>query len=199
MYLDTEPGYLDTEPGALANRPERRLRRHVSTILGRTEEDSHRPRFSSLSRNKAPLPVPGSQMVAPPPTARPLCAEGWFSRRPRRQASQIDTPLRARMPATRHEELDADLAAIIEEIGIDVTWDGGTYRAVVADPRVELDLQTGGFMPEADFQVKLRKAELPEPGPRARQTVSIRGDSYAIKGLTDRPTSPLLILHVARA
>jgi len=102
------------------------------------------------------------------------------------------------MPS-RLAELDADFAAIFAEAGIDLTWDGATYRAVLADPRVELDLQTGGFLPEADFQVKIRKAELPDPGPRTRQTVVIRGESYAIKGLTDRPTSPLLILHVARA
>ena len=100
---------------------------------------------------------------------------------------------------TRLEELDADLAAIIAEVGIDVFWDGSTYKAVVADPRVELDLQTGGFMPEADFQVKIRKAELPDPGPKMRQTVTIRGEAYAIKGITDRPTSPLLIFHVARS
>lgn len=103
------------------------------------------------------------------------------------------------MPASRYDELDADLAAIIDEVGIEVTWNDAPYKAVVADPRVELDLQTGGFMPEADFQVKIRKSELPDPGPRMRQTVSIRGETFAIKGLTDRPTSPLLILHVSRA
>ena len=103
------------------------------------------------------------------------------------------------MPASRYAELDADLAAIIDEVGIEVTWNETPYKAVVADPRVELDLQTGGFMPEADFQVKIRKVELPDPGPRMRQTVIIRGETFAIKGLTDRPTSPLLILHVARA
>jgi hypothetical protein len=103
------------------------------------------------------------------------------------------------MPASRYDELDSDLAAIIEEVGIDVTWNDGTYKAVVADPRVELDLQSGGFMPESDFQVKIRKAALPDPGPKPRQSLTIRGETFAIKGLTDRPTSPLLILHVARS
>jgi hypothetical protein len=54
-------------------------------------------------------------------------------------------------------------------------------------------------MPESDFQVKLRKAVLPDPGPKPRQSLTIRGETFVIKGLTDRPTSPLLILHVARA
>lgn len=103
------------------------------------------------------------------------------------------------MPASRYDELDADLATIIDEVGIEIIWSGNTYRAVVADPRVELDLQSGGFMPEADFQVKIRKAALPDPGPKPRQTLTIRGETFAIKGLTDRPTSPLLVLHVARS
>ena len=103
------------------------------------------------------------------------------------------------MPAYRYDELDADLAAIIEEVGIEITWNGNTLLAIVADPRVELDLQSGGFMPEADFQVKIRKAALPDPGPKPRQSLTIRGETFAIKGMTDRPTSPLLILHVARA
>ena len=103
------------------------------------------------------------------------------------------------MPVSRYDELDADLAAILAEVGIPVTWNGSPYPAIVADPRVELDLQSGGFLPESDFQVKLRKAALPQSGPKARQTVTIRGETYAIKGITDRPTSPLLILHVARS
>ncbi len=102
------------------------------------------------------------------------------------------------MPS-RHDELDADLAAIIGEIGIPITWNGADYTAIVADPQVQLDLQSGGFLPEADFQVKLRKATLPEPWPKTRQTVTFRGETYAIKGITDRPSSPLLILHVARS
>ena len=103
------------------------------------------------------------------------------------------------MPASRYDELDADLAAIIDEVGIEITWNGNTLPAVVSDPRVELDLQSGGFMPEADFQVKIRKASLPDPGPKPRQSLTIRGETFVIKGLTDRPTSPLLILHVARS
>jgi hypothetical protein len=103
------------------------------------------------------------------------------------------------MPVSRCDELDADLAAILADVGIPITWNGSSYPAVVADPQVQLDLQSGGFLPESDFQVRLRKAALPKPWPKTRQTVTIRGETYAIKGITDRPTSPLLILHVARS
>jgi hypothetical protein len=103
------------------------------------------------------------------------------------------------VPPSRHDELDADVAAIIADMGTSITWNGTDYPAIVADPQVQLDLQSGGFLPESDFQVKLRKAALPEPWPKTRQTVVIRGETYAIKGITDRLTSPLLILHVARS
>lgn len=103
------------------------------------------------------------------------------------------------MPVSRYDELDVDLAAILADVGIPISWNGSSYPAVVADPRVELDLQSGGFLPESDFQVRLRKAALPQPWPKPRQTLTIRGENYAIKGITDRPTSPLLILHVARS
>lgn len=85
----------------------------------------------------------------------------------------------------RHDELDADLAAILAEVGIPVTWNGTDYPAIVADPQVQLDLQSGGFLPVS--------------WPKTRQTVVIQGETYAIKGITDRPSSPLLILHVARS
>jgi hypothetical protein len=54
-------------------------------------------------------------------------------------------------------------------------------------------------MSESDFQVKLRKTVLLDPGPKPRQMLTIRGETFAIRGLTDWPTSPLLILHIARA
>jgi len=35
------------------------------------------------------------------------------------------------MPASRYDELDADLATIIDEVGIEITWNGNTLLAVV--------------------------------------------------------------------
>jgi hypothetical protein len=116
----------------------------------------------------------------------------------RNKIGEIDKLGRRIMPS-RHDELDADFASILAEVGIPITWNGTDYPAIVADPQVQLDLQSGGFLPESDFQVKLRKSALPMPWPKTRQTVVIRGETYAIKGITDRPTSPLLILHVARS
>jgi hypothetical protein len=99
---------------------------------------------------------------------------------------------------TRYEELAVDLAEVFGEIAQPVEWQGGTYQAVISDPVVNLDLQTGGFLPQGEFQVKLRRSSLsvmPAPG----QILRIQGVPYQISGLTDRPTSPLIIFHVSRS
>ncbi len=103
------------------------------------------------------------------------------------------------MAAFRYDEIDSDLSLIFDEIGILIAWNGGSYTAVVTEPQVELDLQSGGFLPESDFQVRLRKTSLPTPWPKNRQSITIQGETFVIKGLTNKPTSPLLILHVVRA
>ena len=76
-------------------------------------------------------------------------------------------------------------------------WNGQTRFAVVADPAVNMDLQTGGFLPQADFMVKLRRASLPSM-PALGQTITIQGLAYQISGITDKP-SPLIILQVSRS
>jgi len=45
------------------------------------------------------------------------------------------------MPVSRYDELDTDLAPILAEAGILVTWNGTDYLTIVADSQVQLDLQ----------------------------------------------------------
>lgn len=99
---------------------------------------------------------------------------------------------------SRYDEIAADLAEVFDEIGTSVFWNGADYQAVIADPMVQLDLQSGGFLPQADFLVKLQRASLPAL-PQVGQTVRIQGTTYQITGITDKPTSPLIVLHVARS
>jgi hypothetical protein len=99
---------------------------------------------------------------------------------------------------SRLSEIAADMAEILDEIGLDVTWSGEEYPAILADPRVELDLQSGGFMPESDYSIKIRREDLGEGQPAIRDVVTVRDVAYVIKGITDRPSSPMLVLHIAR-
>ncbi|NDD52890.1 hypothetical protein EBZ39_03250 [bacterium] len=99
---------------------------------------------------------------------------------------------------SRLDEIAADMAEVLEDIGLAVTYDSNEYSAILADPRVELDLQSGGFMPESDFSLKVRRADLGGWTPAIRDVVTVRDVDYVVKALTDRPSSPMLVLHIAR-
>lgn len=99
---------------------------------------------------------------------------------------------------SRYDEIAADLAEVFDDIAQPVEWQGETYQAVIADPQVNLDLQTGGFMPQADFIIKLRRAHLPVT-PVLGQVVRVAGKAYQISGVTDKPTHPLIILQIVRS
>ncbi len=99
---------------------------------------------------------------------------------------------------SRLNELAGDMAEIFSEIGTTVEWESVSYPAVIADPMVQFDLQSGGFLPQADFLVKIARSALPSI-PQIGQTLRIEGQVYQITGLTNKPTSPLVVLHVARS
>ena len=99
---------------------------------------------------------------------------------------------------TRYDEIAADLAEVFDDIAQPIIWNGATYQGVVADPSVSLDLQSGGFLPQADFLVKLRRAAL-STLPALGQLVTIQGTPYQISGITDKPASPLIVLQVSRS
>ena len=99
---------------------------------------------------------------------------------------------------SRFDDIAADMAEVFGEISTPIEWNGHTYQAVIADPSVQLDLQSGGFLPQSDFAVKLLRAALPSV-PVISQNVRIEGTIYQINGLTDKPTSPVVILHVQRS
>ena len=98
----------------------------------------------------------------------------------------------------RLAEVTADMDEVFGEISTPIEWNGHIYQAVIADPSVQLDLQTGGFLPQSDFAVKVLRDALPTV-PVIGQNVRIEGITYQINGLTDKPTSPVIILHVQRS
>ena len=99
---------------------------------------------------------------------------------------------------SRLQEIAADMPQVFGEISTPIEWNGHIYQAVIAYPSVQLDLQTGGFLPQSDFAVKVLRAALPTV-PVIGQNVRIEGITYQINGLTDKPTSPVIILHVQRS
>jgi hypothetical protein len=99
---------------------------------------------------------------------------------------------------SRLQEIAADMAEVFGEISTPIEWNGHTYQAVIADPLVQLDLQSGGFLPQSDFAVKVLRAALPTV-PAIGQNMKIEDIIYQINGLTDKPTSPVVVFHIQRS
>lgn len=55
------------------------------------------------------------------------------------------------------DEMAADAAEILAEIGEPVTWNGRTYPVLVSDPAIGEDLGIGGFTGTGDFTVKIMR------------------------------------------
>jgi hypothetical protein len=98
----------------------------------------------------------------------------------------------------RYDGIAADLVEVFDDLAQPIIWNGATYQALVADPAVSLDLQTGGFLPQADFVVKLRRDDL-STLPALGQLITIQATKYQISGITNKPTSPLIVLQVSRS
>ena len=95
-----------------------------------------------------------------------------------------------------HDEIAADFARILEENGVDITWNDHCCRALIGEPNVQVDLQTGGFLPHGDFTVKLLRSSLPSM-PQHGEVITVDGRPYAITAIAHKPSHPILVLTVA--
>jgi len=95
-----------------------------------------------------------------------------------------------------HSEITTDFAILLEETGVDITWQGRTYRALIGDPSVQVDLQAGGFLPQGNFTVKLLRSSL-ETMPEHGEVIILDGKPYAITAISHKPGHPIVILTVA--
>lgn len=101
--------------------------------------------------------------------------------------------------ATRSEEIDADLEEIHGEAGVTVTWSGTDYIGAIADPNITLNLESGGFSPDADFVVKFRRSVFTGTPPSYKALFTINGTGYRVAGINDKPGSPILAYSLTLA
>ncbi len=90
-----------------------------------------------------------------------------------------------------------DFKEMVEEIGYTISWNNGTsasdYKCIVGDPTVSVDLETGGFLPEGAFQLKIARSAFGSgPVPQMNDRVTFDGDVYKINSVTNRPDSAYL-------
>ena len=95
-----------------------------------------------------------------------------------------------------HAEIAADFPSILEENGVDITWQGRNYRALIGDPNVQVDLQSGGFLPQGNFSVKLLRSAL-ETMPEHGDVITLDGKPYAITSISHKPGHPIVTFTIA--
>jgi hypothetical protein len=101
-------------------------------------------------------------------------------------------------------EFTVDAAAVLGEIGKDITIKqvpGGTpvaFKAMVTQPMVLQDMETGGFLNQTTFEVKvLRTTADTHPGLFAYgNIVTYNAEEYRIVAIANRPPSAWLVAKV---
>lgn len=95
------------------------------------------------------------------------------------------------------DEMAADAAEILAEIGEPVTWKGRTYPALVTDPTASEDLNLGGFAGTGDFTVKIMRSALGSERPKLGEIIVFEDARYRITRTTDHPRYPMVVLVVS--
>ena len=101
------------------------------------------------------------------------------------------------------DEWASDAGQILSEIPKAVTVQRGSgaatsFNVLMSDPMVQQDLETGGFLDTASFDVKFLKADcVAHPGVVIYgNLVTFNGKQYRIVALNDRPPSAWIIVKV---
>lgn len=102
------------------------------------------------------------------------------------------------------DEFAADALEILNEVGKDVTIKNVpsgspvAFKVMLTQPMVMQDLETGGFLNQTTFEVKVRRVDhAANPGVVAYgNIVTYNGEEYRIVAITDRPPSAWVIARV---
>ena len=102
------------------------------------------------------------------------------------------------------EDAAADALSILNEIGKDITVksvpNGSpvAFKAMVTQPMVLQDMETGGFLNQTTFEVKvLNSVKTTNPGLFAfGNIITYNGEEYRIVAIADRPPSAWIIARV---
>lgn len=105
------------------------------------------------------------------------------------------------------EEAASDALEILSEVGKDIVVKtspaatGVALKAIVTQPMVLQDLETGGFLNQTTFEVKITRADhVANPGVFAYgNIVTYSGEDFRIVALANRPPSAWIIAKVQTA
>jgi hypothetical protein len=107
--------------------------------------------------------------------------------------SAFDTSL---LSMTVFEQMASDLASVFDEFAKNITVGNTAYRALVAEPDIALELESGGFNSTGNFTVKMLRSDWLQAGLAVGGHMIFDGQNYRVIRLVSRPPHPLVILTI---
>jgi hypothetical protein len=90
----------------------------------------------------------------------------------------------------------SDLAAVFDEFAKAITIGNTSYRALVAEPELALELEAGGFNSAGNLTVKMLRTDWLACGLAIGGHLVFDSQQYRVVRLVSRPPHPVIILTV---
>lgn len=79
------------------------------------------------------------------------------------------------------DEVKSALGEIFSEFAQPVIWRGRTFKCTMTQGQSGVNLETGGFVPECNFNIKFLESELDGERPKVGDVVEIGKSQYRIE------------------
>ena len=103
------------------------------------------------------------------------------------------------MPNLLQTLLADDGAEIVADLGHNVIWSGNNYAALVGEPDVSVSLETGGFVADGEFTIKILRAAFAlgaGPFPQNGDVLTYDAKNYVITRQRQKADSPFIQLDI---
>jgi hypothetical protein len=95
------------------------------------------------------------------------------------------------------DEIANDLGEIFREFGKVITIESRRFTALVAEPEISLELESGGLASQGNFVVKLSRKDWQRLTHRnIGATIGYGDGQFRVIRIVDRPPHPLILLTV---
>lgn len=90
----------------------------------------------------------------------------------------------------------SDLGSVFDEFAKKITIGNTEYRALIAEPELALELESGGFNSAGNFTVKMLRTDWLAARLMVGAHLVFDGQTYRVIRLVSRPPHPVVVLTV---
>jgi hypothetical protein len=97
-----------------------------------------------------------------------------------------------------HDEIAADFAQILTELGKVIFYQGQPTLALISEPMLSSELVLGGEVDDVRFHAKVLRSSIPDI-PHSGQLVRWENKDYRIKAVMNRPPHAIVTMEITPA